>query len=134
MWVSPFSLGRNQRLTTRHGPAVPTPLAAVRKDAVGGGMQLKPQAKLLQIVSTLGPAGRLAGRLHRRQEQGDQNADDRDHDQQFDEGKPPRKRILRTGKEELLDTGFSLAGRVPRHALRSLAARIARPAATHILL
>ena len=44
------------------------------------------QADLLQVVGALHPAGRLARRLHGRQQQGDQHADDRDHDEQFDQG------------------------------------------------
>ncbi len=45
------------------------------------------QGDLLDIVDALGAAGRLAGRLHGRQQQGDQQGDDRDHHQQFDQGK-----------------------------------------------
>ena len=46
-------------------------------------------------------AGRLAGCLDRRQEQGDQNADDRDDHQQFDQGEPRKK-----GKGVRLRTKF----------------------------
>ena len=42
---------------------------------------------LLEIVLTLRTAGRFARRLNRRQQEGDQNADDGDHDKQFDQGK-----------------------------------------------
>ena len=38
-----------------------------------------------RLFDALRPPSCLACRLNRRQEQGDQNADDRDHDQQFDE-------------------------------------------------
>ena len=44
------------------------------------------QADLLEVVDALGPAGRLAGRLHGRQEQGDQHGDDGDHHQQLGSG------------------------------------------------
>jgi len=43
------------------------------------------QAELLQVVDALGATGRLAGRLHGRQEQGDQHADDGDDHQQLDQ-------------------------------------------------
>ena len=46
-------------------------------------MKLKAQADLLQVVAALNPAGRFARRLHRRQQQSDQNSDDRDHDQEL---------------------------------------------------
>ena len=45
------------------------------------------EADLLQIVNTLGTAGRLAGRLHGGQEQSDQDGNDGDHDQELDQGK-----------------------------------------------
>ena len=45
------------------------------------------QAELLEVVAALHTAGGLAGRLHRRQEQPNQDADDGDHDQQLDERK-----------------------------------------------
>ena len=42
---------------------------------------------MLQVVDALGAACRLPGRLHGGQQQGDQDRDDRDHDQQLDQGK-----------------------------------------------
>jgi hypothetical protein len=45
------------------------------------------QADLLQVVDALGSPGRLARRLDRGQQQGDQDGDDRDHHQEFDQGK-----------------------------------------------
>src|SRR5437762_3323790 len=42
-------------------------------------------AELLEVVAALRPPGRLASGLHRRQEQGDQNADDGNDDEQLDE-------------------------------------------------
>ena len=41
-------------------------------------------AKLMQIIDAMRPPCGLAGRLHGRQQQRDQHADDRDHDQQLD--------------------------------------------------
>jgi len=47
------------------------------------------QASLLHIVDTRHSPGRLAGGLNGRQEERYENTDDRDHDQQFHEGKTP---------------------------------------------
>jgi hypothetical protein len=41
--------------------------------------------QLMQVIPALRAAGRLAGVLHGRQEQSDEDRDDGDHDQQFDE-------------------------------------------------
>jgi hypothetical protein len=41
-------------------------------------------AQLLQLIHALRPVRRLAGRLHRRQEQRDQNHHNRDDHQQLD--------------------------------------------------
>jgi hypothetical protein len=46
------------------------------------------QSNLLEIVFALGAAGRLAGLLHRGQQQRHQNANDRDHHQQFNQREP----------------------------------------------
>ena len=43
------------------------------------------QSQLLEVVGALHAAGRLAGGLHRRQEQGHQDADNGDHDEELDE-------------------------------------------------
>ena len=43
------------------------------------------QGDLLEVVGALGTPCRLAGGLHGRQEQRDQDGDDRDDDQQFDQ-------------------------------------------------
>src|SRR5690606_18422534 len=43
------------------------------------------KSNLLEIVFALSPAGRLAGLLHRRKEQGDQDGDNRDDDQQLNQ-------------------------------------------------
>ena len=45
------------------------------------------RTKLLQVVVALGPPRRFAGRLDRGQQQRDQDADDGDHDQQFNQRK-----------------------------------------------
>ena len=50
-------------------------------------IQVHRQGDLLGVVRALHASGRLAGRLHRRQAERDQNADDRDHDQELNEGK-----------------------------------------------
>jgi len=44
-------------------------------------------ADLVKIIDALRPPGRFARRLNRRQQQRNQDADDRDHDEQLDEGK-----------------------------------------------
>jgi hypothetical protein len=43
---------------------------------------------LLEVVGTLRTAGRLAGRLHRWQEQPHERANNGDHNQEFDQRKP----------------------------------------------
>jgi hypothetical protein len=50
--------------------------------------------KLLQVVDALGPPSRLAGGLNGRQQQRHQDANDGNHDQQFDQRKPARERAL----------------------------------------
>ena len=54
---------------------------------LGLGVVVQPQADLLEVVAALHPSGRLARRLHRRQQQRDQDADDRNHDQKLHQGK-----------------------------------------------
>jgi hypothetical protein len=44
-------------------------------------------AELLEIIPALGTAGSLASGLNGRQQQRDEDADDRNHDQQLDQGK-----------------------------------------------
>ena len=46
-----------------------------------------PQANLLEIVGALAPSGRFACRLHRRQQQRDQDPNDRNDHQELDQGK-----------------------------------------------
>jgi hypothetical protein len=43
------------------------------------------ETDLLEMVFALGAAGGFAGGLNRRQQQRDQDADDRNHDQELDE-------------------------------------------------
>ena len=50
-------------------------------------MALDRETNLLEIVLALIAARRFAGRLNRRQQKCHQDADDRDHDQHFDERK-----------------------------------------------
>ena len=47
------------------------------------------QPKLLDPVLAVAAAGRLAGRLHRGQQQADECPDDRDHHEQFHEREAP---------------------------------------------
>ena len=56
-----------------------------REEVVDAVIVVHRQADLLQVIQALRAPGRLARRLHGRQEQGDQHADDGDHDQQFDQ-------------------------------------------------
>ena len=49
------------------------------------------QGELLDVVGALGHPRRLAGRLHRRQQQRNQDADDRNDDQKLDECKTAQR-------------------------------------------
>ena len=59
---------------------------ADREAVQGRVVVVQGDADLLEVVGALGPAGRLAGRLDGRQQQGDQHADDGDDHQQLDQG------------------------------------------------
>ncbi len=48
------------------------------------------QAELLEVVGTLGPVGGLAHLLHGRQQQGNQDADNGNHHQQFNQREAAR--------------------------------------------
>ena len=61
---------------------------------------MQAEAELLQVVDALGPPGRLASRLDRRQQQRDQHRDDRDDHQQLDQGESTTLR--NTHDDELL--------------------------------
>ena len=71
------------RLAGRRGPIE----SAGGKHAVRIVIVLRRQGELLQVVDATGPPGRLAGRLDRRQQQRDQDADNGNHHQQFDQRK-----------------------------------------------
>ena len=43
------------------------------------------QPDLLQVIDTLGTTGGFTGRLYGWKQKGNQNGDDRDHDQQFNQ-------------------------------------------------
>jgi len=43
------------------------------------------ESELLEVILALGPPGGLACRLHGREQEADEDADDRDHHQEFDE-------------------------------------------------
>jgi len=51
----------------------------------GGQVIVERQAQLLHVVGALGTSGGFSRRLDSRQQQGDQNRDDGDHDQQLDQ-------------------------------------------------
>jgi len=56
-----------------------------RQDPVGVVIVMQRQADLLEVVRTSRPARRFPRRLHRREQQCGQNADNRDHHQQLDQ-------------------------------------------------
>ena len=58
------------------------------------------QADLFQVIAALREAGRFAGGLYGRQQKGNQNADDRDNDKQFDERKGAHARWGGSGPHE----------------------------------
>ena len=64
-----------------------------REGAQLGHVVVHGQAQLLEIVLALGPPGRLAGRLHGRQQKCDENGDDGDDDQQLDQCEASRARM-----------------------------------------
>ena len=84
------AVGRG-RFVAQVGIAHPPRAAATGgKEPVGRFVIQGGEAPLLEVVEALDPPGRLSRRLDGRQQQGDEDADDRDHDQQFDEGEPAR--------------------------------------------
>ena len=60
---------------------------------VGIVIVLDRETELFQVVRALHPAGRFTSRLDCRQEQPNQNADNRNDDQEFDEGKTPARNL-----------------------------------------
>ena len=81
------SLAGRPRPTAVAGSGLITP--PERERAVGVVVVVQGQADLLEVVDALGAAGGLAGRLHGRQQQADQDGDDRDHHQQLDQREAP---------------------------------------------
>ena len=61
-----------------------------RQSPLGVEVIVDAEAELLEIVAAGRPAGGLPGCLDRWQQQADEGADDRDHDQEFHEGEPLR--------------------------------------------
>ena len=57
-----------------------------REHVEGVVIVVERQPELLQVVLALGASRRLTSLLNRREQQGDQDRDDCDHDQEFDEG------------------------------------------------
>ena len=85
--VSLFDVGQDSH---EPGETVSTRLrgqSAWWKHAVGVFIIMNRQADLLEIVLALQPSRRLARRLHGRQQQGDENADDGDDHQKLNECK-----------------------------------------------
>jgi hypothetical protein len=58
-----------------------------RKRLCAAFVVVQGQGELLQMIDALAPPGGFSGGLHRGQQQRDQNPDNRDHDQQFHQGK-----------------------------------------------
>ncbi len=73
---------RPVRVTFQRGPN--------REAAVGHMKTVQRQPDLFQVITAANASGGLAGGLHRRQQQRNQNADDRNHHQQLDERERPR--------------------------------------------
>ena len=63
-----------------------------RKGKVRLDMGIQGHANLMQVIGTLDSSSRFPAGLDRRKQQSDENANDRDHDQQFHEGKTARSR------------------------------------------
>ncbi len=68
-----------------HPTRQPTGVVGTREDAVSRVVIVRGQAELLDVVDALRASCRFAGRLHGGQQQGDQHANDRNHDQKFDQ-------------------------------------------------
>ena len=92
-----FQVRKQEALRT---PGSPKRLLSVRgsidldlhRQHIGGrNVVVHGQPDLLHVVGALGPPGRLASRLDRRQQERDQYRDDGDDNQQFDQGEAPAK-------------------------------------------
>src|SRR5207248_2571273 len=78
------------------------------------------QAELLEMVAALRAASRFAGHLHRRQQQRDEDADDRDHHEQLHQGKSRASETVRI----VHSTCSQMKDRPPRgHGASTVAAR-----------
>jgi hypothetical protein len=90
----------HDRRIKRAGPISPN--AAGRKLAEGRVIRVQRQAELLDIVRALDPPRCFPCRLHGRQQQRNQDANDRNHHQQLDEREtapnPPGHRRPRNGR------------------------------------
>jgi hypothetical protein len=78
-------------MVAREAPGIVPLLVAIailvqRRHAVDVHVIGHRQGDLLEVVGALGAAGGLARRLDGRQQEGDQDGDDGDHDQQLDQG------------------------------------------------
>src|SRR5437879_4641171 len=71
-----------------------------RHDAAGVVVVGHGQAELLQVVTALGPRGRLANFLNGGQQQTDQHGDNRDDDEQLDECKAAAPAARDEGRDE----------------------------------
>src|SRR3954468_22714263 len=72
-------------------PLLPDPIYVRRKPSLRLQMIARRHAQLPQIVDALAPPCRLARRLNRGQQQRNQDANDRDHDEKLDEREPARR-------------------------------------------
>jgi hypothetical protein len=77
--------GVRRKIASRSG------LVLAGRQAVVGTLEImQGQTDLFQMVDALRPPSRLAGGLHRGQQQRDQHTDNRNHDQQLDQRKASR--------------------------------------------
>ena len=76
-----------------HGPVDRADVAR-REDAHGLLVIVQCQADLLEIIGAAAAPGRLAGGLHGRKQECDQDGDDRDDDQQLDQCEAARLLVL----------------------------------------
>ena len=80
------------------------------------------QADLAEVIGALCPPRCLAGGLNRRQQQGHQDADDRDHDQQFDKRKAAAPPLFILHLAIVAPLSLSDDGQTPTLMLRITAA------------
>lgn len=76
-------------------------VAARREASAGRFVCTEPKGGLANVGRALGLTGQFQRALHGRQEQADQRANDRDHREQFDQGKgPPTAREAATDRTQ----------------------------------